>query len=65
MFEQGQSAGALQLVLSPLVRFIKFYILRLGFLDGAPGFVHTSIGCVASFMKYAKLIELNRMRDAR
>lgn len=64
LFERGQSAGVFQLVLSPFVRFTKFYILRLGFLDGVPGLVHTSIGCVASFMKYAKLIELNRMRDA-
>jgi glycosyltransferase involved in cell wall biosynthesis len=65
LFERGQSAGALQLVLSPFVRFTKFYILRLGFLDGVPGLVHTSIGCVASFMKYAKLIELTRTRNAR
>jgi glycosyltransferase involved in cell wall biosynthesis len=65
LFERGKSAGVLELVLSPFVRFTKFYILRLGFLDGVPGLVHTSIGCVASFMKYAKLIELNRMRGAR
>lgn len=65
LFERGKSAGALHLVLSPFVRFTKFYILRLGFLDGVPGLVHTSIGCVASFMKYAKLIELQRARDAR
>ena len=65
LFERGQRAGALQLLLSPLVRFTKFYILRLGFLDGLPGLVHTTTGCAASFMKYAKLIELNRMRDAR
>jgi len=62
LFEQGQSTGALQLVLSPLVRFLKFYILRLGFLDGVAGLIHISIGCVASFMKYAKLIELHLMR---
>jgi len=43
---------------SPLVRFIKFYFLRLGFLDGIPGFVHISIGCFNSFCKYAKLHEL-------
>ena len=61
---QAHAGGALQLILSPLVRFTKFYILRLGFLDGLPGLVHTSIGCAASFMKYAKLIELNRMRRA-
>ena len=65
LFERGQNAGALQLVLSPFVRFTKFYILRLGFLDGVPGLVHTSIGCVASFMKYTKLIELHRTRNAR
>ena len=65
LFERGHNAGALQLVLSPFVRFTKFYVLRLGFLDGVPGLVHTSIGCIASFMKYAKLIELNRTRGAR
>ena len=65
LFERGRSAGALELVLSPFVRFTKFYLLRLGFLDGAAGLVHTAIGCIASFMKYAKLIELNRTRDAQ
>jgi glycosyltransferase involved in cell wall biosynthesis len=57
---QGRSAGLLQLALSPLVRFLKFYLLRLGFLDGVPGLVHISIGCMNSFTKYAKLIELRR-----
>lgn len=65
LFERGRTAGALELVLSPLVRFVKFYLLRLGFLDGLPGLVHTSIGCMNSFMKYAKLIELHRAKDAR
>jgi len=65
LFERGHSAGALELVLSPLVRFSKFYLLCLGFLDGVPGLVHTSIGCMASFMKYAKLIELHKARNAR
>ena len=36
------------------------YIVRLGFLDGLPGLIHVSIGCMNSFMKYAKLIELRR-----
>jgi len=57
---EGRSAGVLQLVLAPLVRFVKFYFLRLGFLDGAPGLVHVSIGCMNSFNKYAKLIALKR-----
>jgi glycosyltransferase involved in cell wall biosynthesis len=65
LFERGRRAGALRLVLSPLVRFFKFYVLRLGFLDGVPGLVHTSIGCIASFTKYATLIELQQAKDSR
>ena len=59
-FEQGRSAGMLHLMFSPVVRFIKFYVLRLGFLDGLPGLMHISIGCMNSYLKYAKLIELRR-----
>src|SRR6185503_4513266 len=65
LFERGHNGGAFQLVLSPFVRFTKFYILRLGFLDGLPGLVHTSIGCASSFMKSAKLIELTRTRNPK
>ena len=59
-FEQGRGASVLHLVLSPAVRFVKFYLVRLGFLDGLPGLVHISIGCMNSYLKYAKLIELRR-----
>ncbi len=57
---QGKRASTARLVLSPLTRFIKFYFLRLGFLDGVPGLVHISIGCCNSFTKYAKLMQLAR-----
>ena len=59
-FELGRSAGALHLLASPVVRFFKFYLFRLGFLDGMPGLLHISIGCMNSCIKYAKLIELHR-----
>ena len=65
LFARGREAGAADLLLSPLVRFFKFYLLRLGFLDGVPGLVHISIGCMNSYLKYAKLIEMqNRKRPA-
>ena len=54
----------LHLLLSPVVRFIKFYVLRLGFLDGLPGLLHISIGCMNSYLKYAKLIELRQAERA-
>lgn len=56
--ELGQKANPLKLITSPLIRFFKFYILRLGFLDGVPGLVHILIGCFNSFSKYAKLREI-------
>ena len=59
-YELGRSAGILQLFFSPVVRFFKFYVLRLGFLDGVPGLLHISIGCMNSYMKYAKLLELRK-----
>ncbi len=56
----GRSAGWVQIALSPLARFVKFYVLRRGFLDGVPGLVHIAIGCFNSMMKYAKLRALEK-----
>jgi glycosyltransferase involved in cell wall biosynthesis len=50
----GKHVSAVTMLLSPLVRFLKFYLFRLGFLDGVPGLVHIAIGCWNSFVKYAK-----------
>ena len=55
MHAKGERASAAQLVFSPVARFLRFYVLRLGFLDGAAGFAHIAIGAFASFLKYAKL----------
>jgi glycosyltransferase involved in cell wall biosynthesis len=60
LFRQGVRAGYWRLVASPLARFVKFYLLRGGFLDGGPGFAHIVIGCNNSFHKYLKLIELEK-----
>ncbi len=58
LHRRGRRAHLGQLLLSPLLRFVKFYVVRLGFLDGVPGLVHIVIGCNNSFVKYAKLMEL-------
>lgn len=62
LYQRGKKAGIAKLLLSPLLRFVKFYLLRQGFRDGLPGLVHISIGCFNSYLKYAKLIELHRLR---
>ena len=63
LFLQGRRAGPAQLLLSPLIRFIRMTFLKLGVLDGLPGIIHISIGCMNSFTKYAKLIELQSKRQ--
>ena len=57
---EGKESSIIKMVLSPIVRFIKFYLIRRGFLDGAPGLVHILIGCHNSSMKYAKLIGMKK-----
>lgn len=55
---EGRTAHLGHLLFSPWVRFVKFFFLRLGLLDGVPGLVHTLIGCSNSFIKYAKILDL-------
>jgi glycosyltransferase involved in cell wall biosynthesis len=62
LFKAGHRAGVAQLLLSPALRFLKFYFLRLGFLDGVAGLIHILIGCCNSFYKYAKLMAMQRER---
>ncbi|MEO5346311.1 MAG: glycosyltransferase family 2 protein [Magnetococcus sp. YQC-9] len=54
---RGERPSGMRIIFSPLLRFFKFYLLRLGCLDGMPGLVHILIGCFNSFAKYAKAWE--------
>lgn len=58
LFAAGNRAHLGHLLLSPAFRFMRMTLFRLGFLDGIPGIVHIGIGCMNSFAKYAKLLEL-------
>jgi glycosyltransferase involved in cell wall biosynthesis len=61
----GKSANLLRdIVLNPFLTFFKKYFLKLGILDGYPGFmiaIHTAYG---KFLKYIKLRELNKQSGA-
>ena len=51
---QVKITGHIRMVISPVIRFVKFYFIKLGVLDGIPGLLHILIGCRNSFMKYKK-----------
>ena len=56
----GKRAGALSILLRPLLRFFRMYVLRLGFLDGAEGAQLALLGAFSVYLKYSKLWELSR-----
>lgn len=61
----GKRFSLMKMLGSPLARFLKFYLIRRGFLDGVPGLVHIAIGCFNSFIKQAKLREIQRLEPHR
>jgi len=61
----GQRASMSRALGSALLRFVKYYLLRRGFLDGWPGLVHILIGCSNSFFKYVKMLEINNKANTK
>ena len=59
-FEQGKRAGLAQLVFNPPAAFVKKFILEQGFRDGMHGFLISVQHAYYTFMKYAKLWELEQ-----
>ena len=62
MNKKGVKFLTLQLISRPIIRFIKGYFFKRGFLDGIPGLVAATTTSFYVFMKYAKLWEL-RMKN--
>ncbi len=58
MFDAGKRARRIDMLIRPLVRFLRFYVLRRGFLDGRPGWIAAVIVSFGVFLKYSKLYEL-------
>ncbi len=55
LYEQGKKTHLLEILLAPFIKFIRDYIIHLGFLDGLYGFVICAISSQATFLKYVKL----------
>ncbi|MBN1292122.1 MAG: glycosyltransferase family 2 protein [Candidatus Latescibacteria bacterium] len=56
----GRKASIHSLLLRPMGKFIKIYILKAGFLDYVPGLIVAVMASWYTFMKYARLYELSR-----
>ncbi len=63
-FRRVRRVGVFHLVLRPLGRFFKQYVLKMGFLDGRAGLVFCGLSAFSSFLKYAKLWEMQERQGA-
>lgn len=54
-YEEGRRASIFVMALSPVVKFIRDYFIKLGILDGVTGFTICRISAYATFLKYKKL----------
>lgn len=58
-YREGRRAGVIDVTLRPLFTFFKMYLLKLGFLDGAPGFIICVLSAFHTFTKYDRLGSLD------
>ncbi len=62
-FEQGKRSSILKLLVTPAWAFFSSYILKRGFLDGFNGFVISKQIANTTFLKYAKLHQLQNQAN--
>lgn len=58
MFAAGRRPHAHQILVTPVLEFLKMYVLQRGFLDGRAGLVVSGLTATYTLQKYAKLYEL-------
>jgi len=56
---KGRRTSVIDVTLRPAFTFFKMYLLKLGFLDGAPGFIVCVLSAFHTFTKYDRLSSLD------
>ena len=62
MFIDGKTTGAAGIVGHAFAKFVRDYIINLGFLDGARGVISVGMHVYYTFWKYAKLWEFTQLK---
>ena len=60
---EAPQVGIIRLICSPLVRFVKFYLLNRGILAGVAGFIVAINEAFYTFLKYAIVWEIQNSRS--
>ena len=63
--QAGKQSSNFKIYLAPVFAFVKYYFFFLGFLDGQAGLTCARMTAYYTFIKYARLKELNQdLQDA-
>lgn len=65
MFESGKRTSPISIFFAGFGAFVRSYFLRLGFLDGLPGFVISRFAAHHAFLKHTMLWEIQNERESR
>ena len=60
LYEKGVMVTPYHIIIKPIIRFIKHYIVKLGFLDGFHGFIISFILSYGVLVRYIKLWNLKQ-----
>ena len=62
MFIDGRSTNLFGILGHPIGKFVRDYVINLGFLDGTRGLISVGMHVYYTFWKYAKLWELTQLK---
>ena len=61
-FNNGKNYSLFRMLTKPPIKFLEMYLLKHGFLDGTAGLIVAITSAYASFLREAKLFELDRLQ---
>ncbi|HOP13067.1 glycosyltransferase family 2 protein [Lentimicrobium sp.] len=62
-FNNGKRAPWPVMVISPVIKFLRDYFIKLGILDGRAGFTISRISAYATYLKYRKIRQLQQSKN--
>jgi glycosyltransferase involved in cell wall biosynthesis len=62
MYIDGKTTNVLGILLHPIAKFVRDFLINLGFLDGTRGLISVGMHVCYTFWKYAKLWELTQLK---
>ena len=64
LYSRGKPGSLFQLIISPLLAFVRSLFIKSGFRDGVQGYTIAYFASFYNFLKYAKLRELKKKRSS-